>query len=305
MKNQINIITKTLLFILIVCVVLAGCDSGSNRYAADTYETYQTGLPEPTPETTPQTEPLPDEVSEPEGLSIGEQLGIYYRFNDAVFGIFSDEKEAFLGSGFIIDETGIAITAAHVLTQSVEPWAKLADDSWAEIAGVYVYDELSDIAVIQLTSRDEPYPYLEIENRDNVGIDDIVYVIGAPQGSHGFFSYGVINKMEFTSYAGDLESNTIRITASIWRGNSGCPIVNENGKAVGIASASTWGLDGVNLMNIAVNATNLDIEAIKELRLYTLNMAQIIYNGRNDEAILEMMEFWDIVDTILPLFLGD
>jgi hypothetical protein len=58
-------------------------------------------------------------------------------------------------------------------------------------------------------------------------------------------------------------------------------------------------------MNIAVNATNLDIKAMKELRLYTLNMAQIIYNGRNDKAILEMMEFWDIADTISPLFLGD
>jgi len=168
---------------LVIIAILVAVNINSNN-APEHRETYQPQQMESISETAPetfipvQTELLPEETPEPEGLSIEEQFEIYTKFNDAVFGIYCDEQELFIGSGFIISETGMAITAAHVLTGSVELWAKLENGSWVEIIGAYVYDELSDIAVIQIKSSDEPYPYMEIENKDNIIIGDIVYVIG-------------------------------------------------------------------------------------------------------------------------------
>jgi len=269
----------------IICMALAGCDLAGNNGSS--------GYPNPCD---PKYTELATEISAPEAIaeeiSAGRQTDLYDRFDDAVISIFSDgeteDERFFVGSGFTISEDGMAITAAHVLKGAYEPWAKLADGTWVEIAGTYVYDTASDTAVIQLQKEFAPYPYLEIEGKDNVSIGDPVYVIGAPQDEYAFFSSGTVKEMKYLTYSGnEINADVINITADIWKGNSGCPIVNESGKAISFASASTPDSKGGHLVNISVNIVIFDFNAIAEMRVRSIAMSQINdKNGKPSKPIL-------------------
>ncbi len=138
------------------------------------------------------------------------------------------------GSGFIIDPAGIAITNNHVVTGAalLKVWVG-GDQSKTYSATVLGASECSDLAVIKLKGSD--FPYLEWHGgAPKVGLD--VYAAGYPLGDPEFtLTRGVVSKEKASgnTYWAAIE-NVIEHDARINPGNSGGPLVDKDGKVVGI-----------------------------------------------------------------------
>ncbi len=142
------------------------------------------------------------------------------------------------GSGFIIDPSGIAVTNNHVVSgaATLEVWVGGEDASRnATILGV---SECSDLALIDIDGED--YPYLQWYEGDiQVGLE--VYAVGFPLGDPEFtLTSGIVSKEETS---GDTPwssvDNVLEHDATLNPGNSGGPLVTQDGKVVGVNFASS------------------------------------------------------------------
>ncbi len=142
-----------------------------------------------------------------------------------------------LGSGFIIDPSGIAVTNNHVVTGAASLVAYIGGSKEAKHVRVIGASECSDLAVIQIEGG--PYPYLAF-NYDAAKVGTDVYAAGFPLGDPEFtLTHGIISKAKAS---GDTDwsavENVIEHDATIRPGNSGGPLVNNKGQVVGINYAS-------------------------------------------------------------------
>jgi serine protease Do len=137
------------------------------------------------------------------------------------------------GSGFIIDPSGIAVTNNHVVTGSALLRVYIGGKDEARNAKVLGVSECSDLAVIDIDGGG--YPYFKWHNGEiNTGLE--VYAAGFPLGDPEFtLTRGIVSKAEAD---GDTEwasiDSVIEHDATINEGNSGGPLVDNNGKVVGV-----------------------------------------------------------------------
>jgi len=150
------------------------------------------------------------------------------------FGEPKKRKSYALGSGFIIDEKGIIITNNHVI--------KDAEDIVVTVNGKKEYkakvigkDPLSDIAVLQIESKDKFSP-VKFGNSDKARIGDWVIAIGNPFGLGGTVTAGIISARNRSIGLSRYE-DYIQTDASINSGNSGGPLFDLNGDVIGINTA--------------------------------------------------------------------
>jgi serine protease Do len=143
-------------------------------------------------------------------------------------------NSAGLGSGFIIDPSGLAVTNNHVVTGAAlfKVWIG-GDRNTTYNARVLGVSECSDLAVIDIEG--DGFPYLEWhEGPINVGLE--VYAAGYPLGEPQFtLTKGIVSKEKAggeTSWAS--VDYVIEHDATINPGNSGGPLVDEDGRVVGV-----------------------------------------------------------------------
>jgi len=148
-----------------------------------------------------------------------------------------------MGSGFIIDPSGIAVTNNHVVTGAalLKVWVG-GDQSKEYDAKVLGVSECSDLAVIDIEG--DGFPYLDWHEGDvNVGLK--VFAAGFPLGDPNFtLTDGIVSKSQAdgnSSWAS--VDSVIEHSAKINPGNSGGPLVDENGKVVGINYATVAEFD--------------------------------------------------------------
>ena len=154
-------------------------------------------------------------------------------------GSFVDPEEGLLlnqagyGSGFIIDESGLAVTNNHVVTGAALLRVYVGGDTDPLNARVLAVSECSDLAVIDIEG--EGFPYLDwFEGPINTGLQ--VYAAGFPLGDPEFtLTQGIVAKDEASgvSYWSSVDS-VLQHDATLNPGNSGGPLVSEDGKVVGI-----------------------------------------------------------------------
>jgi len=139
-----------------------------------------------------------------------------------------------LGSGFVIDSSGILVTNNHVIEGADEITANFNDGTklTAEVIG---HDEKTDIAVIRVTPE-EPLPALDFGSADNLRVGDWVMAIGNPFGLGGTVTVGIVSARNRDINSGPYD-NFIQTDASINRGNSGGPLFNMEGEVIGINTA--------------------------------------------------------------------
>ena len=139
------------------------------------------------------------------------------------------------GSGFIFDKEGYALTNSHVVRGADELEVKLADGRSfnAEIMGT---DDATDLAVIKLKGDFENLPTLDFGDSDEVDIGQWVIAIGNPFGLKHTVSAGIVSAKGRSIGIAQYES-LIQTDAAINPGNSGGPLVNLQGKVVGINTA--------------------------------------------------------------------
>lgn len=237
--NARNLKTVIGLVILVV-LLLSACSSGASEPTQSLTETQpvtpqKTEAVEATPgqEITPVEEAAPGEVTKLDDVRKAViQIEAEGTFVNPDFNVSYNDGRT--GSGFIIDPSGLAITNNHVVTGAalLKVWIG-GDTTKSYNAKVVAVSECSDLALIDLEG--DGYPYLVWhEGPINVGLE--VYSAGYPLGEPQFtLTRGIVSKEEAggeTSWA-SLDS-VIEHDATINPGNSGGPLLDVDGKVVGI-----------------------------------------------------------------------
>lgn len=155
------------------------------------------------------------------------------------------------GSGFIIDPSGIAVTNNHVVTGAALLKVWVGGESEPRNARILGVSECWDLAVIDLEG--DGYPYLEFHTGEvNPGLE--VYAVGYPLGDPEYtLTKGIVSKAKAdgkTSWAS--VGSVIEHDARIRPGNSGGPLVDANGKVVGVNYAGIESTD----QNFAIKAAD-------------------------------------------------
>ncbi len=139
-----------------------------------------------------------------------------------------------LGSGFIIDPSGIVVTNNHVIAEADEVRVTLNDNTNydAEILG---RDPKTDLAVLRINAP-EPLPAVSWGNSNNARVGDWILAIGNPYGLENTVTVGIISARGRVINAGPYD-DFLQTDASINRGNSGGPMFNIDGQVIGINTA--------------------------------------------------------------------
>jgi serine protease Do len=157
---------------------------------------------------------------------------------DRLFGVPSQPRQGTqmqmgMGSGFIIDSSGIILTNNHVVADVDDLEVHLNDGRTmkAEVIGT---DPDSEVALIKIDAKE--LPILEMGDSSKMKVGNIVFAIGSPQGLPETLTMGLVSALNRplsrVKYA-----NFIQTDAAINPGNSGGPLLDVHGRVIGINTA--------------------------------------------------------------------
>ena len=164
-----------------------------------------------------------------EGLPSFPEGSPLERFNE----IFGDAPRIAnsLGSGFIVDATGLVVTNNHVIDGADEVEVALPDGRVfaAEVIGI---DPVTDLAVLRMMNVHEALPHVSFGDSDRARVGDWVIAIGNPFGLGGTLTAGVVSARG--REAGGRYDDYIQTDVAINTGNSGGPLFNMDGDVIGV-----------------------------------------------------------------------
>jgi putative serine protease PepD len=162
---------------------------------------------------------------------------------------FGEQSQRALGSGFVYDEEGHIVTNQHVVdgasSVSVRLWNDRTYD--AEVVGS---DRSTDLAVLDVDAPASVLEPIALGDSSDVEIGDGVVAIGSPFGLEQTVTSGIVSALHRTVTApNDFSINdTIQTDAAINHGNSGGPLLNAQGRVIGVNAqieSESGGNDGV------------------------------------------------------------
>ena len=174
-------------------------------------------------------------------------------------------SEVALGSGFFIDEGGSIITNYHVIQSEVDPkyegysrlFIKLAGRSEDRIpAKVIGWDASCDLALLKADVK--PGYVFELGSASDLEVGDRILAVGAPLGLEHTVTSGIISAVERDV---GMPGKVIQIDAAVNSGNSGGPVVDENGKVQGVVFAGLLQYQGLNFV-IPVETLKAELPAL-------------------------------------------
>jgi len=166
------------------------------------------------------------------------------------------------GSGFIIDPKGVIVTNFHVVEGAASVEITLTDGR-KFVSKQIIPDRKNDIAIVKFDPKGT-VPFMEFGDSDAMEIGDRVLAMGAPFGLAGSVSQGIVSAKGRGGLSTNrsVEEDYIQTDAAINPGNSGGPLVNLEGRVIGIDTAiksRSGGFQGVGLAiasNLAKNVVN-------------------------------------------------
>jgi serine protease Do len=171
-----------------------------------------------------------------------------------------DESVGF-GSGMVVDPSGIILTSYHVVEGADQVEVQLTDGRKFTSQQIIV-DKKTDVAVVRILAK-RPLPYLEFGDSDAMEIGDRVLALGAPFGLTGSVTSGIISA-KGRSLRLNMYEDFLQTDAAINPGNSGGPLVNLEGKIIGINSAIKSRSGGFQGVGLAI-ASNLAKSVMQQL----------------------------------------
>ena len=198
----------------------------------------------------------------PEGSPFDEFFKEYFERNQKRSP--SERPMVGLGSGFIIEKSGIIVTNNHVIEGADEISVILYNQKEfkAELLG---RDPKADLAVLKIEPEDTSLIAVEWGNSDDMRVGDWSIAIGNPLGLGGTVTAGIISAISRDIGSGPYVK-FLQTDASINRGNSGGPLFNVDGKVIGINSAiisQTGGSIGLGFA-IPSNSAKKIIQQLKD-----------------------------------------
>lgn len=218
----------------------------------------------------------------PVAQSAGSIAALYDRTKDSVveietrngggIGPFGDGSPGgATGSGFVIDKQGHVVTNQHVVAGAESATVKFANgtEASAEIVGT---DPSTDIAVLKVDRPGSELTPLAFAGEDSLHVGNPVIAIGSPFGLEGTLTTGVISALgrEIESPNGFTIENAIQTDAALNRGNSGGPVMDGDGRVVGVAAqirTESGGSDGIGYAIPADTAERVARELIEKGRV--------------------------------------
>src|SRR5882724_6936000 len=139
-----------------------------------------------------------------------------------------------LGSGFIVDSSGLIVTNNHVIAGAEEITVILPDDTTlkAQIVG---RDTVTDLALLKVEPK-QPLPEIKWGDSNKSRVGDWVLAVGNPFGLGGSVTAGIVSARARDIHSGPYD-DFLQTDAPINRGNSGGPLVNLAGELIGINTA--------------------------------------------------------------------
>ena len=141
-----------------------------------------------------------------------------------------------LGSGVVISEDGLILTAAHI-SQVADSLTVEFLDGPMETAKVVSSSALADVALLKLDYKPESLVVAELGDSDLSKVGDQVFVVGAPYGVNHTLTVGHISgRRKLKVFTDQAPIEFLQTDAAINRGNSGGPMFNMKGEVIGIVS---------------------------------------------------------------------
>jgi Do/DeqQ family serine protease len=167
-------------------------------------------------------------------------------FNDERFGSrMRKQVEGALGSGVIVDESGLVVTNSHVIKDAQEIIVVLNDGREFD-AKLALADAPSDLALLRVDTKGEKLPAASLKPSEALEVGDMVLAIGNPFGVGQTVTSGIVSALARSSLNISDFNFFIQTDAAINPGNSGGPLVAMDGGVVGINSA-IYSRDGGSL----------------------------------------------------------
>ena len=182
------------------------------------------------------------------------------------FGRFPEQNDVprvGFGSGFFVDSSGVILTNYHVIDGVDQVTVTLADGR-KFVSKNLKGDRRTDLAVVILDQKG-PFPTLAMADSDAMEIGDRVLAVGAPFGLTGSVTAGIISAKGRDGLNMNKYEDFLQTDAAINPGNSGGPLVNLEGKVVGINSAIKSRSGGFQGVGLAI-ASNLVKRVLPGLR---------------------------------------
>jgi Do/DeqQ family serine protease len=160
----------------------------------------------------------------------------FRRFFGGGDGMPREQVQRSLGSGVIVDATGLVVTNNHVIEGASEVKVSLADKREFE-AEIVLKDSRTDLAVLRLKTERERFPALELGNSDELQVGDVVLALGNPFGVGQTVTHGIVSALARTQVGISDYQFFIQTDAAINPGNSGGALTDMAGRVVGINTA--------------------------------------------------------------------
>jgi hypothetical protein len=169
------------------------------------------------------------------------------------------ESGEVLGSGFIVAKDGKIVTNLHVIRDMTTASVQLANGRTLDSVFVLATDERRDLAIIHISGFDpqkhdgdifeqvldqipQRSQILDLGNSDNVSVGEPVVVVGSPQGLEGTVTAGILSSIRDSGEG----FKVLQTDAAVNPGNSGGPLVNNKGQAIGVVSFKLRSAEGLN-----------------------------------------------------------
>jgi Do/DeqQ family serine protease len=147
-----------------------------------------------------------------------------------------EQVQRSLGSGVMVDPSGLVVTNNHVVEGADQFKVSLSDKREFE-AEIVLKDSRTDLAVLRLKDTHEKFPTLDLDNSDELQVGDVVLAIGNPFGVGQTVTHGIISALARTQVGITDYQFFIQTDAAINPGNSGGALVDMTGKLAGINTA--------------------------------------------------------------------
>jgi putative serine protease PepD len=215
-------------------------------------------------------------VSDAQPTSSGGSLSVQSIYQLANKGVVEVTAGQGQGSGFVYDGDGHIVTNDHVVdgatSVSVRFWNGKTFD--AQVVGT---DASTDLAVLKVDAPASNLFPLSLGDSSKLAVGDSVVAIGSPFGLEGTVTSGIVSALhrEMTSPNHFAIDNSIQTDAAINHGNSGGPLLNAQGKVVGITSQIESNSGGNEGVGFAIPSNTVSSIA-----------SQLISSGKADHAFL-------------------
>lgn len=205
------------------------------------------------PKAKPKAEKNPQRGRTPSDDQIPEEFRRFFEeFQQRQFEMPDPTPRGGFGSGFIVDPKGVILTNYHVVEGADTVEITLQDGHTTFTSKDIHGDRKTDLAIVRFDPKSHKLPSLELGDSSMMEIGDRVLAAGAPFGLTGTVTAGIISAKGRNGLNVNMYEDFLQTDAAINPGNSGGPLINLEGKVIGINSAIRSGTGGFQGIGLAI-----------------------------------------------------